>query len=72
MLADHVLRHYRAAYGDDEASVVIADSSIYAGSRPRRALRLIREWQRLHQDELTAAWERTWTKIEPGTIDPQP
>jgi hypothetical protein len=69
---DHSPPHYHASYGDHEALIVIADSSIHAGSLPRRALRLVREWHRLHQDELTAAWERAWTRIEPGTIESLP
>jgi hypothetical protein len=69
---DHSPPHYHASYGDHEALIVIEDASVYAGSLPRRALRLVREWHRLHQDEIAGAWERAWTRVEPGTIDPLP
>jgi hypothetical protein len=42
------------------------------GSLPRRALRLVRAWHRLHQRELEGAWERAKANQPPGTIEPLP
>jgi hypothetical protein len=44
----------------------------FPGSLPRRALRLVRTWQRLHQDELERAWERAARQEVPGSIEPLP
>ncbi len=67
----HALPHFHARYAEDSASIDFAGELI-AGSLPRRALALVAEWTLLHQDELTANWERArqHEPIEP--IDPLP
>ncbi len=55
---DHNPPHFHAIYGGDEALVVIADGSFLAGSLPRTAARLVREWNALHRDALAENWER--------------
>lgn len=46
------------------------DGEVIAGSLPKRAQRLVREWAQLHTDELLANWERA-TRDEPLVpIDP--
>jgi hypothetical protein len=50
--------HFHASYGDDEASVDLQTLAVLAGELPPRALRLVVEWARAHQDELRANWER--------------
>ena len=67
---DHLPPHYHATYEDHEALIVIDDGGVYAGSLPRRALRLVRTWHGLHHQELSEAWERVWTRTDPGTIEP--
>jgi hypothetical protein len=59
-------------YAGQEALIVIADGRVYAGSLPPRALRLVREWRRLHLDELRQAWDRVVRREDPGTIEPLP
>jgi hypothetical protein len=51
---------------------VIADGRVYAGSLPPRALRMVREWRRLHLDELHRAWALAYRREDPGTIEPLP
>lgn len=70
--SDHPPPHFHAEYGSDEALVAIADGTVIAGSLPRRAIRLVEEWRRLHLDELRIAWERASDREDPGTIDPLP
>lgn len=70
--SDHPPPHFHAEYGEHQALIVIADGRVFAGSLPRRALRLVREWRRLHQDELEEAWERLSGREHPGSIDPLP
>jgi hypothetical protein len=37
---------------------IAVDGKVLAGSLPPRALRLVEEWARLHEEELLANWER--------------
>ncbi|MGH8998740.1 MAG: DUF4160 domain-containing protein [Acidimicrobiia bacterium] len=53
-------------------SSTIADGRVYAGSLPPRALRLVREWRRLHLEELRQTWELASRHEDPGTIEPLP
>ena len=69
---DHGPPHFHAEYGEHQALIVIDDGSVFAGSLPRRALRLVREWRGLHLDELRRAWERASRREDPGTIEPLP
>ncbi len=54
---DHPPPHFHAFYAGDEAVVTIADGSVIAGSIPRTALRLVREWAELHRTELETNWD---------------
>ena len=56
-------RAFHAEYGEHAASFAI-DGTLLAGSRPPRAMRLVREWAELHQAELLANWERV-SNLEP-------
>jgi Domain of unknown function (DUF4160) len=55
---DHAPPHFHASYQGFEALIRIADGSIYAGSLPNKALRIVQEWAARHQDELLANWQR--------------
>jgi hypothetical protein len=55
---DHQPPHFHAIYGGDEAQVRIDDGSFLAGSLPRTAARLVKEWADLRRDDLVANWER--------------
>lgn len=70
--SDHPPPHFHAHYGEHNALIVISDGSVYAGSLPRRALRLVREWRLLHVEELERAWNLIATDQPPGTIEPLP
>ncbi len=67
---DHNPPHFHAIYGGDEALVAIADGSFLAGSLPRTAARLVREWTALHRDELAENWERAQVTDTLLPIDP--
>lgn len=62
--------HFHATYGDDEASIDLADLSVIAGDLPSRAKRLVRAWARIHQDELVDNWERARRHEPLERIDP--
>jgi len=69
---DHNPPHYHALYGGHEATILIEGAQVLYGSLPRRALRLIYAWHRLHQEELTEAWRRAQRHEPVGTIEPLP
>lgn len=69
---DHDPAHYHAIHAQHEALIVLADRSVLRGSLPPRALRLVRTWHRMHQEELEAAWEQAKASYPPATIDPLP
>lgn len=69
---DHRPPHFHAEYGEHEAVVGIETLAVIAGKLPPRAMGLVSEWASLHQDELSAAWQKAG-KLEPiGKIDPLP
>ena len=53
---DHGPPHFHAVYGDNAVTISIRDQ-VVIGEFPARALRLIPEWRKLHEDELLENWE---------------
>lgn len=67
--ADHAPAHFHAIYADDEAQVLIENGAILAGSLPRTAAKLVREWASLRQAELLEDWRRAQARQELVPID---
>ena len=67
----HARPHFHARYAGEAASVDF-HGAVIAGSLPPRALVLVADWARLHQDELQANWERARREEALETIDPLP
>ncbi len=53
---DHGPPHFHVIYNDYKAVVAIRDFSLLQGDLPPKALGLVVEWARLHQDELLKDW----------------
>ncbi len=53
--ADHQMPHFHAEYGESMASIAF-DGTVLGGSLPSRALRFVRQWAQLHQEELIKNW----------------
>jgi Domain of unknown function (DUF4160) len=53
---DHPPPHFHAEYGEHVAQIELGSLEVLNGSLPPRALRLVREWARLHPDELDENW----------------
>jgi hypothetical protein len=70
--SDHPPPHFHAEYGEYQALIEIETGAVFAGSLPRRALRLVEEWRQIHHVDLRAAWERASLREDPGTIEPLP
>ena len=64
---DHAPPHFHAIYAGEEAQILISDGTILAGSIPRRAANLVKEWAQLHHAELVANWDRAQV---PEALDP--
>lgn len=69
---DHPPPHLHARYGGEEAVIGIATGEVIAGSLPGRALRLVREWTRMHRDDLNANWERARARTALASVAPLP
>lgn len=54
---DHPVAHFHACHGGRRASIS-AYGEVLAGLLEPRALKLIREWAMLRQNEILANWER--------------
>lgn len=54
---DHNPPHFHAKYGEFEAIISI-EEGIIDGNLPKRALKLVLEWLRLHEKELMENWKR--------------
>ena len=66
---DHAPPHFHARYSDYEIAVEI-ESGIIEGKFPKRALSLVQEWAREHEQELLENWNSIITtgvfnKIKP-------
>lgn len=55
---DHNPPHFHAEYQGHEAFVEIATGEVIAGSLPRAARRIVKEWCSNHQSELFENWRR--------------
>jgi hypothetical protein len=66
---DHEPPHFHARYGEYVVSVTIADG-IVTGVFPKRALRMVLEWQEMHADELMENWHRSQSGQPPRPIAP--
>ena len=53
---DHNPPHFHVIYGEYQAVIGIQDFAILEGDLPPRALGLVTEWARIHQDELLEEW----------------
>lgn len=67
---DHAPPHFHAIYGAEEAEVAIRSRRILRGGLRPRALSLVREWARMYEHELLAAWSRAETEASLSQIPP--
>lgn len=54
---DHAPPHFHARYQSQEVTVEI-QGGFMRGEMAKRALKMVLEWQELHQSELIQNWER--------------
>lgn len=66
---DHNPPHFHARYGDYEV-IISLNGKILEGNFPKRALRLIIKWLKIHKNELIDNWNRTQNGEPLNSIDP--
>ena len=67
---EHGPPHFHAIHGGNMAVFAIEDLRVLHGGLPGRAVDLILEWARLHQDELRRNWQLCTAKEAPLRIQP--
>ena len=67
---DHNPPHFHAKYEGRVAIFNIRTHRLIAGSLPPNAVRLVREWLKLHEKELMDDWNRAQTDKELKPIQP--
>ena len=66
---EHEPAHFHAKYGEDEIVVEIETGRV-AGKMTPRALKLVKEWRKLHINELRKEWELAKAKKQLFPIKP--
>jgi len=54
---DHNEPHFHAYYGEYAAEISIKTGKIHVGRLPSHAIKLVKEWRKLHTSELREDWE---------------
>lgn len=67
---EHPPPHFHVQYGEYRASVSIDDFELIDGELPPRAVKLVREWGTLHEQELRDNWDRARAHQALLPIDP--
>lgn len=67
---EHPPAHFHALYGEHIGQIDIATGKRLHGKLPRRVLALVRQWRKLHMEELMEDWNpaqahKTLKPIEP-------
>ncbi len=66
---DHSPPHFHAIQVAHEAEVSVCSRRVLRGRLPRRALFLVRDWAKLHEEELTDCQERAQSHRPLPTIE---
>jgi hypothetical protein len=67
---DHAPPHFHAIYGSDEAAVAIRSRRVLKGGLPTRALAIVRQWARMYEVDLLAAWAKAQSDAPLRPIPP--
>lgn len=67
---DHALPHFHAEYAESYAEIDIRTLAVLHGDLPGRALGLVIEWARAHQEELLINWDLVRDQRPPRKIPP--
>jgi len=63
---EHNPPHIHVIYGECMSSINIINLEVIQGDLPEKALKLVREWIKIHRNEILEMWEsQKFKKIEP-------
>ena len=68
-ISDHQPPHFHVIYNEYECWITILDGKV-TGELPPRAIKLVKEWLKLHQSELKENWSRLQNYESPIKITP--
>ncbi len=69
---EHGQPHFHARYAEHDASIAIDGLGVLQGFLPQKTLTLVREWARLHRNELEVNWIRARSGRPLLWIEPLP
>lgn len=69
---EHAPPHFHVIFGEYVATFGICEHCIMEGNLPPRALKLVKEWAKIHQDELLHDWALCQRHHKPFEIEPLP
>jgi hypothetical protein len=69
---EHNPAHFHAKYEGSIAVFEIKTGKLMAGSFPPRAMKLVKEWIKLHKKELLDDWNLLRKNKHPKSIEPLP
>jgi len=69
---EHLPPHFHAFYAGADAAIAIGSGDVIGGDLPPRALRLVREWAELHENDLRANWDRSENALPLVEVAPLP
>ena len=64
--SEHQPPHIHVLYGEFYGSIAIADGRVLEGDLPKKAIALVREWLKLHRNEIQKMWDTQEFKSIPG------
>ncbi len=67
---DHSEPHFHAYYGGDEGEISVKTGKLMVGKLPPRAMKLVKEWIRIHKEELSKNWKLAEEHKKLRKIDP--
>lgn len=67
---EHPPAHFHVRFGDMWGAIDIQTGELVDGALPRKKLKKIEEWRRLHKDELLANWNLVAKRISPNKVEP--
>lgn len=64
--AEHNPPHIHAIYGEEAAAIALRTGELLEGNLPPKALSMVREWIKLHKEDLLSIWKtQEFRSIDP-------
>ena len=67
---EHNPPHFHATYGKHKVAIDINTGNLIKGKFPRRQLKSIQEWCKIHRKELLENWNKAQSRLPLNNIEP--